>query len=243
MLKSTLLATTIIVTFGLTGMAYADKTDVKHNHGNDKGGSASSTSTNKNTNTNTNRSTNTNRNTSSSTSTSAGGAGGSSTATGGSSTATGGSSTSTSKGGKGGIGNGGSATGGDSSTTVTVNGAVQARNPVSSSYAPALTASAGTCMGSTSAGVSTMSLGLSMGNTWQDEDCNRRRDAAMLIAMGNSELAMALMAQSPQIKAALRTLAEEHAHNDEDGHDHETAHAEAEVEEAVEDEDWLIGSE
>jgi hypothetical protein len=57
-------------------------------------------------------------------------------------------------------------------------------------------------MGSTSGGVQTMGVGVSLGSTWVDESCNLRRNAAMLIAMGYKDIALQLMLQTPEVAKA-----------------------------------------
>lgn len=67
--------------------------------------------------------------------------------------------------------------------SINISGDIE-RNPVSSAYAPALTASAGTCMGSTSAGGQGSTFGISFGTTWTDKECNIRKNAMLLQGMG-----------------------------------------------------------
>ena len=67
--------------------------------------------------------------------------------------------------------------------------------PVNTAYAPALTASEDTCMGSSSMGVQGMTFGLSTGSTWKDTDCVRRKNARELHNMGHKEVAIALLSK------------------------------------------------
>ena len=91
------------------------------------------------------------------------------------------------------------------SMSVSVNGdtyQAQARNPVSSAWAAPLAASNGTCMGSTSAGAQGVTIGLSVGTTWTDENCNARYDAIAIKALGHERAAWARLCQQPAIRKA-----------------------------------------
>lgn len=77
--------------------------------------------------------------------------------------------------------------------------------PVATAYAAGLTASNGTCMGSTSAGVQGMSVGVSIGSTWKDSGCDRRYNAQALAAVGQAKAAVALLCQDADIAAAMAT--------------------------------------
>lgn len=79
----------------------------------------------------------------------------------------------------------------------------QKRNPVSTAYAPALTATEDTCMGSTSVGAQGVGFGISLGSTWQDMDCVRRKDARELHNMQHRASAIALMCQKEDIRKAM----------------------------------------
>jgi hypothetical protein len=57
---------------------------------------------------------------------------------------------------------------------------------VNSAFAPSLWATQDTCMGSSSVGGQAMLFGFSVGTTWRDEDCVRRKDARELFNMGNA---------------------------------------------------------
>lgn len=124
------------------------------------------------------------------------------TATGGRATATG--------------GNGGQATAtggasGGNTLTVAVEGAkgdvntyaAQERNPVATAYAAPLTASNGTCMGSSSAGAQGAAVGLSFGTTWTDTSCDIRYDAEALRAAGLPLAAQARLCQKADIAKAM----------------------------------------
>jgi hypothetical protein len=95
--------------------------------------------------------------------------------------------------------------------TVSVEGAkgdtyiapAQERNPVATAYAAPLTAANGTCMGSTSAGAQGVSLGVSFGTTWKDDDCNGRYDAAALIQAGQPRAAVSRLCQSASNRKAM----------------------------------------
>lgn len=93
------------------------------------------------------------------------------------------------------------------SNAVTVEGSTyeaQARNPVSSAWAAPLAASNGTCMGSTSAGAQGVTIGLSVGTTWTDENCNARYDAIAIKALGHERAAWARLCQQPAIRKAYK---------------------------------------
>ena len=92
--------------------------------------------------------------------------------------------------------------------SVTVNGdtvtyKAQDRNPVSTAYAAPLTASNGTCMGSTSGGIQGIGLGISVGSTWTDSSCDMRYDAEALRAAGLPGAAQARLCQKPEIAVAM----------------------------------------
>jgi hypothetical protein len=75
--------------------------------------------------------------------------------------------------------------------------------PVATATAPALTASNGTCMGSSSAGAQGAAFGLSFGSTWTDTDCDRRYDSIRLQEMGMTEAAMLLMCNKASVREAM----------------------------------------
>ncbi len=93
--------------------------------------------------------------------------------------------------------------------SVTVNGdtvtyKAQDRDPVSTAYAAPLTASNGTCMGSTSGGIQGIGLGISVGSTWTDESCDMRYDAEALRAAGLPKAAQARLCQKKEIAEAMK---------------------------------------
>lgn len=75
--------------------------------------------------------------------------------------------------------------------------------PVSQAYAAPLTATNGTCMGSTSGGVQVASVGLSGGSTWTDSNCDIRYDAEALRAAGLAKAAIARLCQKGDIAKAM----------------------------------------
>lgn len=79
------------------------------------------------------------------------------------------------------------------------------RIPVASAWAAPLTASNGTCMGSSSMGAQGVGFGVSIGSTWNDAGCDRRYNAQALAAVGMRQAAVALLCQDPNIKAAMET--------------------------------------
>lgn len=78
------------------------------------------------------------------------------------------------------------------------------RLPVATATAPAMTASTGTCMGSSSAGAQGAALGLSFGTTWTDEECDRRYDSIRLQQLGMTEAAMLLMCNKASVREAMK---------------------------------------
>lgn len=71
-------------------------------------------------------------------------------------------------------------------------------------YAPPLvTTMTDTCMGSSSFGASISGFGLSAGTTWTDKSCVRRLDAREFRAMGLNDVAIALLCQTPDNRAAV----------------------------------------
>ncbi|MDB5761758.1 MAG: hypothetical protein JWQ21_753 [Herminiimonas sp.] len=79
----------------------------------------------------------------------------------------------------------------------------QSRNPVSTAAAPALTSSNDTCMGSTSVGASAVSLGISIGSTWTDNNCLMLKNSREMWNMGFKGAALARMCMDEQNRAAL----------------------------------------
>lgn len=65
------------------------------------------------------------------------------------------------------------------------------RIPVASSVAPPLTSSGDTCMGSYSGGISTVSIGISLGGTWTDDNCVMLKNARELYNYGYRDSALA----------------------------------------------------
>lgn len=89
------------------------------------------------------------------------------------------------------------------SSNVTVE-ADKRRIPVATATAPALAASTGTCMGSTSAGAQGASFGFSVGGTWTDDHCDRRYDSIRLQELGMTEAAMLLMCGKESVREAMK---------------------------------------
>lgn len=79
----------------------------------------------------------------------------------------------------------------------------QERNPAATAYAAPLTATNGTCMGSSSAGAQGAALGVSFGTTWTDSSCDIRYDAEALRAAGLPIAARARLCQKPEIEKAM----------------------------------------
>ena len=74
---------------------------------------------------------------------------------------------------------------------------------MSTAYAAPLVSSDDTCMGSSTAGAQGVSFGVSLGSTWQDDDCVRRKDARELHNMGMKVAALALMCQNTNVAKAM----------------------------------------
>jgi hypothetical protein len=87
---------------------------------------------------------------------------------------------------------------------VAVNTVINNRRSAASASAPALVASNGTCMGSTSAGMQGAGFGASFGGTWTDQGCDRRYNAQTLQNMGLDRVAVALMCQDTGIREAMQ---------------------------------------
>jgi hypothetical protein len=95
---------------------------------------------------------------------------------------------------------------GDQKTKVNIAGdAAQKRNPVSTAFAAPLAVGGESCMGSSSAGGQGVGFGLSLGTTWHDKSCERRKDATQLHNMGQQKAALALLCQSDEIAEAMNT--------------------------------------
>jgi len=77
------------------------------------------------------------------------------------------------------------------------------RYPVSTAYAAPLTATNGTCMGSSSAGAQGAALGVSFGTTWTDTSCDIRYDAEALRAANMPRAAIARLCQKAEIAKAM----------------------------------------
>lgn len=73
------------------------------------------------------------------------------------------------------------------------------RDNTPDAYAPALTTSNGTCMGSSSVGGSGAGLGVSIGSTWQDDSCTHRYNAKMLHDMGYKDVAVKIMCREVSV--------------------------------------------
>jgi hypothetical protein len=80
---------------------------------------------------------------------------------------------------------------------------IESKYSTSSAIAAALTASSEACMGSSTGGVQGMSFGVSAGTTWQDKNCNMRKDAVLLFNMGFKIAAIQRLCESEEIKQAL----------------------------------------
>lgn len=81
----------------------------------------------------------------------------------------------------------------------------ESQRPVSTAFSAPLTASNGSCMGSTSAGGQGVTVGLSFGTTWTDAECNRRYNSIRMQELGQVSAAIALMCQDSDVAAAMET--------------------------------------
>lgn len=77
------------------------------------------------------------------------------------------------------------------------------RNPVSTAFAAPLVATDDTCMGSSSAGIQGVTLGLSLGTTWNDSNCRRLKNSRQLVALGYPDAATALMCVDDEVRHAM----------------------------------------
>jgi len=79
------------------------------------------------------------------------------------------------------------------------------RAPVNTAMAAALTASQETCAGSSSLGAQGVGFGVSIGSTWESDQCNMRRNAALLNAIGAKEASVELLCQDDKIRLAMKS--------------------------------------
>lgn len=94
----------------------------------------------------------------------------------------------------------------NASQAVVVNGDTynQRRQPVNTAYAAGLVG--GPCTGSASGGIQTSGIGISLGGTSKDEDCNMRNNAAMLVNLGQADAAVMLMCGNDAIREAMTAV-------------------------------------
>ena len=78
-----------------------------------------------------------------------------------------------------------------------------ARFPTATAIAPAMVSSNDTCMGSSSAGISTVSIGISVGTTWRDDNCVMLKNSRELWNMGLRNAAVARMCMDNENSLAL----------------------------------------
>lgn len=97
-----------------------------------------------------------------------------------------------------------SAQGGTATNSLSLRMDAQLRDPVATAQAPALAVANGTCMGSTSAGVQSVGLGISVGGTWVDKGCDTRYDTMLLVTMGLDRVARQRLCQKPEIERAMK---------------------------------------
>ena len=92
---------------------------------------------------------------------------------------------------------------GHDAAIITAAGVTQTIKNTPALFAPALTSSNDTCMGSTSGGVSTPGFGLSIGSSWVDTNCKMLKNSRELWNMGFKAAALALMCTDATNKEAL----------------------------------------
>jgi len=86
----------------------------------------------------------------------------------------------------------------------------ESKHPVSPALGPTVIGSSDSCMGSTSAGAQVIGFGLSIGSTYKDIECNRRKNIIMLHNIGEKELVNALLCTDPIINAAIKAVGSAH---------------------------------
>jgi hypothetical protein len=79
------------------------------------------------------------------------------------------------------------------------------RYAVGSAIGPALTSSNDTCMGSTSMGAQGMSVGVSLGSTWEDKNCKMLKNSREMWNMGMRGAAIKLLCTDPDNRYALES--------------------------------------
>jgi hypothetical protein len=77
------------------------------------------------------------------------------------------------------------------------------RYAANTAIAPALTSGLDTCMGSSSAGASGMSFGLSLGSTWTDKNCVMLKNARELWNMGQHAASMAMLCTNEDVRYSI----------------------------------------
>lgn len=75
--------------------------------------------------------------------------------------------------------------------------------PVATASGPALTTSNDTCMGSASGGISTVSVGVSVGTTWTDENCVMLKNSREMWNMGMRQAAVNRMCMDEQNRESM----------------------------------------
>jgi hypothetical protein len=77
------------------------------------------------------------------------------------------------------------------------------RYAANSAFAPALTSSNDTCMGSSSMGASGMSFGFGIGTTWTDNNCRMLKNARELWNQGEHAASLALLCTDEDIRYSI----------------------------------------
>jgi hypothetical protein len=80
---------------------------------------------------------------------------------------------------------------------------ISQRAPVNTAYAAPLATGEDTCMGSSSIGAQAVSFGLSIGTTWQDDNCRRLKNSRQLVALGYHRAATSLMCVDEDVRQAM----------------------------------------
>jgi hypothetical protein len=99
----------------------------------------------------------------------------------------------------------GSSGGSDPNTTINYSGSYTVRN--TPEVIPPNVMGGNPCAVGASGGISTPGFGLAMGATWADRACERRQQAALLFNMGEQKVALELMCQDDNIRAAMKVAA------------------------------------
>jgi hypothetical protein len=99
----------------------------------------------------------------------------------------------------------GTGTAGDPTTNLNYSGSYTVRN--TPEVIPPNVMGGNPCAVGASGGISAPGFGLAMGATWADRACERRQQAALLFNMGEQKVALELMCQDDNVRAAMKIAA------------------------------------